>query len=352
MGQTKEKVLEVRQLQTHFFTDEGVVKAVDGIDFTVHKGETLGIVGESGCGKSITSLSILRLISNPPGKIVGGEITFKGQDLLKKSEDEMRKIRGNDISMIFQEPMTSLNPVYPVGEQIAEAFRLHQGANRKQAWAKAVEMLRLVGIPSPEKRATQEPHELSGGMRQRVMIAMALACHPELLIADEPTTALDVTIQAQILELMKGLQEQLGMAIIMITHDLGVVAETCDRVAVMYAGKIVEYTDSDHLFEEPKHPYTIGLLNSLPRFDRDQEELEAIRGSVPSPYDMPPGCRFAPRCSYATEMCNQSIPELTQTPEGALVRCFAYTPEWNGVVPSGNQKSADQREVTSGENAC
>lgn len=327
----KEKILEVRQLKTHFFTDEGVVKAVDGIDFTVHKGETLGIVGESGCGKSITSLSILRLIPNPPGKIVGGEILFKGEDLLKKSEEEMRKIRGNDISMIFQEPMTSLNPVYSVGEQIAEAFRLHQGLNRKQAWEKAVEMLKLVGIPSPEKRAAQEPHELSGGMRQRVMIAMALACHPELLIADEPTTALDVTIQAQILDLMKKLQRELGMGIIMITHDLGVVAETCDRVAVMYAGKIVEYTDGDLLFEHPKHPYTIGLLQSLPRFDRDQEELKPIPGSVPSPFNMPPGCHFAPRCPFATGMCKREMPELTKTPDGSLVRCHAYSDNWDGV---------------------
>ncbi|NGQ97138.1 ABC transporter ATP-binding protein [Brevibacillus sp. SYP-B805] len=347
MSQHREKILEVRQLQTHFFTEEGVVKAVDGVDFTVHKGETLGIVGESGCGKSITSLSILRLIASPPGKIVGGEILFKGEDLLKKSEEEMRNIRGNDISMIFQEPMTALNPVYPVGEQIAEAFRLHQGLGRREAWAKAVEMLRLVGIPSPEKRAAQEPHELSGGMRQRVMIAMALACHPELLIADEPTTALDVTIQAQILDLMKSLQQEMGMGIIMITHDLGVVAETCDTVAVMYAGKVVEYTDVDTLFEQPKHPYTIGLLNSLPRLDRDEEELQAIPGSVPSPYHMPPGCRFAPRCAYATEKCNTALPELFDTGTG-LVRCWAYTEEWNGDHLPGAERKSDEREVATG----
>lgn len=329
MQKPKEKILEVRNLQTYFFTDEGISKPVDGVDFTIHKGETLGIVGESGCGKSMTSLSILRLIASPPGKIVGGEILFKGQDLLKKTEAEMRSIRGNEISMIFQEPMTSLNPVYSVGEQIAEVFRLHQQLGKKEAWEKAVEMLQLVGIPSPEKRVKQEPHELSGGMRQRVMIAMALACHPEILIADEPTTALDVTIQAQILELMKSLQKELGMGIIMITHDLGVVSETCDRVAVMYAGKIVEYTDTKELFENPKHPYTLGLLNSLPRMDQDQEELQAIKGSVPSPFHLPSGCRFAPRCPHATELCNHSLPELQDVGNGSKVRCWIYAPEWD-----------------------
>ncbi|MED1793065.1 ABC transporter ATP-binding protein [Brevibacillus nitrificans] len=326
----QEKILDVRNLQTHFFTDDGVSKAVDGVDFSLNKGETLGLVGESGCGKSITSLSILRLIASPPGKIVGGEILFKGQDLLKRSEPEMRAIRGNEISMIFQEPMTSLNPVYTVGEQIAEVLRLHQNMGRKEAWNKAVEMLKLVGIPSPEKRATQEPHELSGGMRQRVMIAMALACRPEILIADEPTTALDVTIQAQILELMKKLQVELGMSIIMITHDLGVVAETCDRVAVMYAGKVVEYTTAKNLFENPRHPYTIGLMNSLPRLDEDVEELQAIKGNVPSPFNMPVGCRFAPRCPHATSLCETRLPELLEQADGSQVRCWMYTPEWDG----------------------
>ncbi|GED32465.1 ABC transporter ATP-binding protein [Brevibacillus centrosporus] len=326
----QEKILDVRNLQTHFFTDDGVSKAVDGVDFSLNKGETLGLVGESGCGKSITSLSILRLIASPPGKIVGGEILFKGQDLLKRSEPEMRAIRGNEISMIFQEPMTSLNPVYTVGEQIAEVLRLHQNMGRKEAWDKAVEMLGLVGIPSPEKRATQEPHELSGGMRQRVMIAMALACRPEILIADEPTTALDVTIQAQILELMKKLQVELGMSIIMITHDLGVVAETCDRVAVMYAGKVVEYTTAKNLFENPRHPYTIGLMNSLPRLDEDVEELQAIKGNVPSPFNMPVGCRFAPRCPHATPLCETRLPELLEQADGSQVRCWMYTPEWDG----------------------
>lgn len=329
MLKQQEKVLEVSNLQTHFFTDEGVSRAVDGIDFTLHKGETLGLVGESGCGKSITSLSILRLIASPPGRIVNGEIRFKGQDLLKKTDKEMGAIRGNEISMIFQEPMTSLNPVYSVGEQIAEVFRHHQKLGRKEAWEKAVDMLRLVGIPSPEKRAKQEPYELSGGMRQRVMIAMAMACNPEILIADEPTTALDVTIQAQILDLMKLLQKQLGMSIIMITHDLGVVSETCDRVAVMYAGKIVEYTAASELFASPKHPYTVGLLNSLPRPDQDREELQAIQGSVPSPYNMPTGCRFAPRCPQARELCQRALPELIDVGGGSQVRCWIYTPEWD-----------------------
>ncbi|MBA2936927.1 ABC transporter ATP-binding protein [Paenibacillus sp. CGMCC 1.16610] len=340
MLKQQEKVLEVSNLQTHFFTNEGVSRAVDGIDFTLHKGETLGLVGESGCGKSITSLSILRLIASPPGRILNGEILFKGQDLLKKTDKEMGAIRGNEISMIFQEPMTSLNPVYTVGEQIAEVFRHHQKMSRKEAWEKAVDMLRLVGIPSPEKRAKQEPYELSGGMRQRVMIAMAMACNPEILIADEPTTALDVTIQAQILDLMKLLQKQLGMSIIMITHDLGVVSETCDRVAVMYAGKIVEYTDASELFANPKHPYTIGLLNSLPRADQDQEELQAIKGSVPSPYNMPEGCRFAPRCPHARELCQTTMPELIDVGNDSQVRCWMYTPEWD-AQPDARRKAGD-----------
>jgi peptide/nickel transport system ATP-binding protein/oligopeptide transport system ATP-binding protein len=329
----KDTILEVKNLQTHFSTDRGVVKAVDGVDFKVNRGQTLGIVGESGCGKSITSLSIMRLIATPPGKIAGGEVIFKGENILSYSEEKMRSIRGNEISMIFQEPMTSLNPVYSVGEQIAEAFRIHQKLGRKQAWDKAVEMLKLVGIPSPEKRAKQEPHELSGGMRQRVMIAMALACNPSLLIADEPTTALDVTIQAQILDLLKKLQEDFGSAIIMITHDLGVVAETCDMVAVMYAGKVVEYTNVDALFEQPKHPYTEGLLNSIPRVDEDREELITIKGSVPSPMDMPAGCRFAPRCPYATDLCHQKLPELTTLENDEQVRCWIYTDEWKGDKP-------------------
>jgi oligopeptide/dipeptide ABC transporter ATP-binding protein len=337
----QDTILEVKNLQTHFSTDRGVVKAVDGVDFKVNRGQTLGIVGESGCGKSITSLSIMRLIATPPGKIAGGEVLFKGENLLSYSEDKMRSIRGNEISMIFQEPMTSLNPVYSVGEQIAESFRIHQKLGRKEAWDKAVEMLKLVGIPSPEKRAKQEPHELSGGMRQRVMIAMALACNPSLLIADEPTTALDVTIQAQILDLLKKLQEDFGSAIIMITHDLGVVAETCDMVAVMYAGKVVEYTDVDSLFEQPKHPYTEGLLNSIPRVDEDREELITIKGSVPSPMDMPVGCRFAPRCPYATDLCHEKLPELTALENDEQVRCWIYTDEWKGEKPVIGKEAAE-----------
>lgn len=325
----QEEVLQVKDLKTHFFTDEGVSKAVDGLNFSVSKGETLGIVGESGCGKSITSLSIMRLIDRESGSKIEGSILFKGKDLLQQKEAEMRAIRGNQISMIFQEPMTSLNPVYSVGEQIAEAIRIHQKLNKKEAWNKAVDMLKLVGIPSPEKRAKQEPHELSGGMRQRIMIAMALACNPDLLIADEPTTALDVTIQAQILSLMKSLQKQLGMGIIMITHDLGVVSETCDRVAVMYAGKIVEYADIEHIFTSPKHPYTIGLLQSLPRLDTDQEELQTIPGSVPSPYHMPNGCRFADRCTHAKELCHNTLPELQLTRDGSEVRCWMFTDLWD-----------------------
>lgn len=333
MNNKQDTILEVKNLQTHFSSDRGVIKAVDGVDFKVNKGETLGIVGESGCGKSITSLSIMRLIDSPPGKIVGGEVFFKGENLLALSEEKMRNIRGNEISMIFQEPMTSLNPVYSVGEQIAESIRIHQKLDRKKAWEKAVDMLKLVGIPSPEKRAKQEPHELSGGMRQRVMIAMALACNPSLLVADEPTTALDVTIQAQILDLLKKLQEEFGSAVIMITHDIGVVADTCDTVAVMYAGKVVEYTDVDSLFEKPKHPYTEGLLNSIPRIDEDREELLAIEGSVPSPTDMPIGCRFAPRCPYATALCHEKLPDLLALEDHSQVRCWIYTDEWKGEKP-------------------
>ncbi|MDI6706720.1 MAG: ABC transporter ATP-binding protein, partial [Bacillota bacterium] len=268
-----EKVLEVKGLKTYFYTDDGVVPAVDGVDFEIRKGETLGIVGESGCGKSVTSLSVMRLIPSPPGKITEGQIIFKGKDIVKLSEDEMRKIRGNDISMIFQEPMTSLNPVYTIGDQISEALMLHQGMNKEQALNKSIEMLSLVGIPLPEQRVHEYPHQLSGGMRQRVMIAMALACNPEILIADEPTTALDVTIQAQILELMKDLKDRLDAAIMLITHDLGVIAEVAENVLVMYAGKVVEYSDVMSIFKNPKHPYTKGLLNSIPKLNETREKL-------------------------------------------------------------------------------
>ncbi|WP_078410042.1 ABC transporter ATP-binding protein [Priestia abyssalis] len=334
MNEKNRPILEVKGLKTHFTTTRGVSKAVDGIDFTLHKGETLGIVGESGCGKSMTSLSILRLIPSPPGKIAGGSVLFKGKDLVTMSETDMRKIRGNEISMIFQEPMTSLNPVIPVGEQIAEALRMHQNMGKKDAWGKSVEMLKLVGIPSPEKRAKQEPFQLSGGMRQRVMIAMALACTPEVLIADEPTTALDVTIQAQILELIKELQTKIGMGVIMITHDLGVVAETCDKVAVMYAGNIVEHASTEQIFADPKHPYTQGLLNSLPNIYEDQDELATIDGTIPSPYNLPPGCHFASRCPYRQEICTTHHPDLIEQNDGARVRCWKYTNQWIGNTES------------------
>lgn len=314
--------LVVEGLKTSFYTDDGIVRSVDGVDFVVPRGKTLGLVGESGCGKSITALSILRLIPEPPGKIEGGKIIFQGEDLLNYSEKEMREIRGNRISMIFQEPMTSLNPVFTVGNQLAEAVKLHQGLNDTQALEKAVEMLKLVGIPSPEKRVSQYPFELSGGMRQRVMIAMALSCKPDLLIADEPTTALDVTIQAQILDLLKKLQQELGTSIIMITHDLGVVAETCDQVAVMYAGKIVEYADADKLLEDPQHPYTQGLLKSSPRIGEGKDRLDAIEGFVPSPYHMPPGCAFAPRCPFRFDRCDEALPELKENAPDRLLRCY------------------------------
>ncbi|MFC2949009.1 ABC transporter ATP-binding protein [Virgibacillus sediminis] len=325
-----ENILEINNLQTSFFTDEMEVKAVDGVTYSLPKGKTLGVVGESGSGKSITALSILQLIEDP-GKIVGGEILFKGENLVEKKESEMRKIRGNEISMIFQEPMTSLNPTYTVGQQIGEAYKIHERLGKKEARKRSIEMLKLVGIPSPEKRIDQYPHELSGGMRQRVMIAMALACNPELLIADEPTTALDVTIQAQILDLMKDLQERLGMGVVLITHDMGVVAEVCDYVAVMYGGQIVEYADVKTLFNSPKHPYTVGLLNSIPPADQDIDgDLPIIRGTVPSPAEMPVGCRFAPRCPFATELCRDNLPLLETDEKGNQIRCWIYTDEWDG----------------------
>ncbi|MUK88739.1 ATP-binding cassette domain-containing protein [Ornithinibacillus sp. L9] len=328
-NKSEENILEINNLQTTFFTEESEVKAVDGVSFTIPKGKTVGVVGESGSGKSITSLSILRLVDKP-GKIVGGEIKFKGENLLDKSETEMRKIRGKEISMIFQEPMTSLNPTYTVGQQINEAFKIHEGLGKTSARKRSLEMLKLVGIPSPEKRIDQYPHELSGGMRQRVMIAIALACNPELLIADEPTTALDVTIQAQILELIKDLQQKLHMSVLLITHDLGVVAETCDYVAVMYCGKIVEFADVKSIFNNPQHPYTVGLLSSLPPHDRDIEgDLPVIPGAVPSPDELPVGCRFAPRCAHASDICN-TLPNLVTNENGNQVRCWIYSDKWDG----------------------
>jgi len=325
-------ILEVKDLHTSFFTENGEVKAVDGISFTIEKGKTLGIVGESGSGKSITSLSIMRLLRGTTGKTKEGEIWFQGENILEKHESQMRNIRGNHISMVFQEPMTSLNPTITCGEQIAEAIRTHRGLSSSKAWESAVRMLTRVGMPEPEKRAKQYPFELSGGMRQRVMIAMALSCHPDLLIADEPTTALDVTIQAQILDLVKRLQSEFGTSMIMITHDLGVIAEVCDNVAVMYCGKIVEYTDSYTLFTNPKHPYTIGLMKSIPSHEKDSEEdLDIIEGTVPSPYDLPPGCSFAPRCPHAKEICNKEMPELLDCGGGEsnrTVRCFMHQEGW------------------------
>jgi len=324
-------VLEVRSLKTQFKTQDGVVKAVDDVSFYVMPGETLGVVGESGCGKSMTGLSIMRLIPSPPGKIVAGEIYFNGDDILRMSDEQVRAIRGNDIAMIFQDPMTSLNPVYTVGEQIAEALRLHRKLDRKAAWAAALEAMKEVSIPSPERRANDYPHQLSGGMRQRVMIAMALACDPELLIADEPTTALDVTIQAQILELLDGLRRTRKLAVLLITHDLGVVAETADRVCVMYTGRIVEESPVEELFEKPKHPYTQGLLRSVPKLTaRDIEKavrLQTIEGVVPSPTNLPPGCHFAPRCEFRMERCTKGAIPLYDLENEVRVRCVLYDEE-------------------------
>lgn len=320
-------ILEVEDLHTHFFTKSGVVKAVDGVSFSVKPGETLGIVGESGSGKSITAMSIMKLVPSPPGKIVSGDIRFKGESLLPKKEKEMRKIRGKDISMIFQDPMTSLNPVFSVEKQMLETIITHENMNKQQARIRAIELLDLVGIPDAAKRLKNYPHEFSGGMRQRVMIAMALACNPKVLIADEPTTALDVTIQAQILDLLKKLQQELGMAIIMITHDLGVVAEVCDRVMVMYAGKPVEFSSVKELFDKPKHPYTWGLLSSIPQIHNRKERLEAIKGLPPDLRDLPRGCSFAPRCSHVKDECLIKDPALSEDETDHFVRCLLYEQE-------------------------
>jgi peptide/nickel transport system ATP-binding protein/oligopeptide transport system ATP-binding protein len=303
-------LLQIEDLKTHFFTDDGVVRAVDGVSYEIREGETLAVVGESGSGKSVTALSILKLIPSPPGKIVGGRILFRGRDLVTAPPNEMRRIRGKEISMIFQEPMTSLNPVYTCGEQIMEAIVLHENVDRKEARERAIAMLQLVGISLPEQRVDEYPHQMSGGMRQRVMIAMALACRPSILIADEPTTALDVTIQAQILELLKRLQDSLGMAVLLITHDLGVVAETADRVAVMYAGQVVEYCDSRAAFRRTLHPYTGGLLASLPRLGGQREALRVIPGTVPNPAHFPPACRFHPRCPVVQDRCRLHDPPV------------------------------------------
>src|SRR5688572_24668254 len=321
-------LLEVRNLKTYFYTEDGVVRAVDGVNFEVYPGEVLGIVGESGCGKSVTSLSIMRLVS-APGKITEGEVLLDGQNLLDLTEEEMTKIRGNRISMIFQQPQSALNPVFQVDDQIAEVLNIHKDFGKEAGEQRAVELLKMVGIPDPERRAEAYPHELSGGMAQRVMIAMALACVPELLIADEPTTALDVTIQAQILDLMRELRHKMGTSVILITHDLGVVAELAERVAVMYAGEIVEQTDINTLFDEPFHPYTQGLIGSIPILGEIKEKLDVIPGSVPNLVNLPPGCRFAPRCQarfkYACTICSSDKkPELEEVKPGHFVRCWLY----------------------------
>ena len=322
----QELLLDIRGLRTQFFTDDGLARAVDGVSYSLEKGETVGVVGESGCGKSVTALSILRLIPDPPGKIVDGEIIFEGTDLLGLSSADMRRIRGNDISMIFQEPMTSLNPVFTIGNQITEAVRLHQGLNKKQALDKAIEALRLVGIPVPERRVHEYPHQLSGGMRQRAMIAMALSCNPKVLIADEPTTALDVTIEAQILDLMRTLQKELGTAIIMITHDLGVIADIARKVVVMYAGKVVEQAPVERIFASPNHPYTQGLLRSLPRVDKDasgaKQRLQEIPGIVPSLLNLPTGCKFASRCPSVMPHCKEQEPPLEQVASDHYSACW------------------------------
>jgi peptide/nickel transport system ATP-binding protein len=321
---TGERLLEIRGLKTHFATDDGIVHAVDGVDLTIDRGETLGVVGESGCGKSVTALSVLKLVPMPPGHIAGGQILWRGRDLVPLGSPDMRKIRSKEIAIVFQEPMTSLNPVYTVGDQIAEVIRLHEGLSRRAALDRAVEMLRLVHIPNPERRVRNYPHQFSGGMRQRVMIAMAISCNPALLIADEPTTALDVTIQAQILDLIAEMKSRLGMAVMLITHAMGVMAEAAQRVVVMYAGKVVEEAPVGALFSEPRHPYTQGLIRSIPRIDTAatrRPRLEAITGVVPSPLDPQRGCRFAPRCPFARAVCLEAAPPLREIATGHKVAC-------------------------------
>ncbi len=322
-----ERLLEIQGLKTHFRTDDGMVRAVDGVDLAIDRGETLGVVGESGCGKTVTAMTVLKLIQMPPGRIVDGRVLWQGRDLVPLSMDEMRQIRSKEIAIIFQEPMTSLNPVYTVGHQIAETIRQHEGLSWRQAMDRAVEMLRLVHIPTPERRVHSYPHQFSGGMRQRVMIAMALSCNPKLLIADEPTTALDVTIQAQILDLLAEMKSRLGMAIMLITHAMGVVAETAQRVVVMYAGRVVEEATVERLFASPLHPYTQGLIRSIPRIDKDagkRARLEAIGGVVPNLIEPPPGCRFAPRCKFARPACTEAIPELRVIEAGHKAACILY----------------------------
>jgi len=344
-----ENLLEIKGLKTHFFTQDGIIKAVDGVSFEIKYGETLGVVGESGCGKSITAMSAMRLIERP-GRTVAGEIRLDGRDLLKLSDNEMRDVRGNTVSMIFQEPMTSLNPVYSVGDQIAETVQLHRRVDKKAAWERAIEMLTQVGIADAKRRASAYPHQLSGGMRQRVMIAMALSTNPELLIADEPTTALDVTIQAQILELMKALREQNRMAIMLITHDLGVVAEMADDVTVMYAGKVVEASDAITVFDKPHHPYTKGLLASIPRLGEHRERLEVIKGVVPNPLNLPSGCLFKRRCPYAMPICDVK-PPIRQVGPNQVSRCWLTAdggPPEIGEAPDKAEAEALAEQLTVG----
>jgi oligopeptide/dipeptide ABC transporter ATP-binding protein len=325
---TNETLLDVRDLRTYFYSDEGVAPAVDGVSWSLPKGKTLSLVGESGCGKSVTALSIMRLVPDPPGRIVSGEILFQGMDLAKASEKKLRRIRGNRIAMIFQEPMTSLNPVYTIGDQITEAIELHQNVHGREAWDRAIDMLKQVGIPAPEQRVSEYPHQMSGGMRQRVMIAMALSCNPEILIADEPTTALDVTIQAQILDLLRRLKDERHMSMLLITHDLGVVAEVADEVCVMYASKIVERAPATELFANPLHPYTQGLFRSIPRVGQTRHRLETITGNVPNPMHFPTGCKFHPRCplGHADPQCRTEEPPLEELAPTHWVACWKAEP--------------------------
>jgi oligopeptide/dipeptide ABC transporter ATP-binding protein len=343
MQQNGQPLIEVKDLRTYFFTEEGVARAVDGVSWSLQKGKVLALVGESGCGKSVTALSIMRLIASPPGRIVGGQILFAGRDLVKVPESQMRAIRGNDIAMIFQEPMTSLNPVYTIGYQIVEAVELHQNLRGKAAWDLAIDMLRQVGIPAPERRVREYPHQLSGGMRQRAMIAMALSCNPSLLIADEPTTALDVTIQAQILDLLRRLQQERHMSVLLITHDLGVVAQVADEVCVMYASHIVERANVRELFANPLHPYTQGLFKSIPRLGQMKERLDVIPGNVPNPLHLPAGCKFWPRCMVGAdcEQCRVADPPLIELVPGHWVACWKAPGYPQDIAPIGARSASE-----------
>ena len=329
MSEEKDVILDVRDLSMSFFTNRGELPAVNHVSFQAERGKTLGIVGESGCGKSMTSLTIMQLFPQPPGKIVGGEILFQGRDLNKLSKSEMRKIRGKGIAMIFQEPMTSLNPVLTIGKQLTEQIIVHEKMTKAEAKEHAINMIKLVNIPMPEKIYASYPHQLSGGMRQRIMIAMALSCHPELLICDEPTTALDVTVQAQVLSLINKLKTEMNTSIILITHDMGVINEMADNVLVMYAGQVVEMAETKELFAHPSHPYTNGLIKSIPRLDTDVERLHVIKGSVPMLYELPKGCLFAPRCLYTRDICTKCRPDMVDLGNGHSCRCFKYTEHWN-----------------------